>query len=371
MNANKLLFIIPALPDYVPYVYNYFKIAEDCGREYDVVCWNRNGVDAALLSNYIVYNHSTKDSYPMLKKLREIYKFSRFVRKSIHGRKYDVVFTYTIADSLFFGFWLSRCYKRRFVFDIRDYSPLISMRFPLRIIKKILGASAMNVISSDGFRKWLPDGYNYTLCHNTDLDKVRLSTDNYNLRVSVKEENYIYPKRDDSTLIIITIGMIRDYKANATLVEAFANKEDVELRFAGAGGEKLQCSFESERIKNVSFSGRYRKEEEDDLVRQADMINLFLPHTLNSDTCMGNRMYLAARLRKPIIVTDNSWQAEVVKKYNIGVCVEWGDNLYSKITGYWNNLDWIAFDAGCNAFLKKVQNDMNVWESKVRNIILL
>ena len=368
--SARILFILPALPDYVPYVYNYFNIAESTGREYDVVCWNRNGMEVNLPTSYLVYNHPTKDGYPTIKKLSEIYRFSRFVRKSIRGREYDAVFTYTIADSLFFGFWLPRSYKGCYVFDIRDYSPLISSRFSRWIIKHLLGASAINVISSEGFRRWLPDGYNYTVCHNTDLDKVRLSTYNYNLRVSVKEENYIYPKRDDSTIIIITIGMIRDYKANATLVEAFANKEDVEFRFAGAGGEKLQLLFESEGIKNVSFSGRYRKEEEDDLVRQADMINLFLPHTLNSDTCMGNRMYLAARLRKPIIVTDNSWQAEVVEKYNIGVCVEWDDDLYSKITNYWNNLDWAVFDAGCNAFLRNVQNDMNVWETKVRNIMI-
>lgn len=164
--------------------------------------------------------------------------------------------------------------------------------------------------------------------------------------------------------------MIRDFESNAAIIDAFANRDGIIVQFAGSGSEKLRNYSEAKEISNVSFSGRYQKDEEDDIVQQADMINLFLPHTLNSDTCMGNRMYLSARLRKPIIVTDNSWQAEVVKKYNLGVCLERNENLAEKISDYWLQLDWKAFDSGCNTFLKQVENDMQVWETKVKKTMM-
>ena len=43
MESHKLLFIIPALPDFVPYIYNYFKIA-GCPAQVkgSGITWDRN-----------------------------------------------------------------------------------------------------------------------------------------------------------------------------------------------------------------------------------------------------------------------------------------------------------------------------------------
>ena len=358
MNVQKLLFIIPALPDYVPYVYNYFKIAEDVGKEYDVVCWNRRGMEAVLPANYIVYNHPTKDSYPTLKKLREIYIFSRFVRKSIRGRKYDAVFTYTIADTLFFGFWLPRCYKGRYVFDIRDYSPLISNRFTGWIIKRLLGASAMNVISSDGFRKWLPKGFDYTVCHNTDLEKVRESIHNYELR------------QQDGTIRLLTIGNLRNADANQSVIDALANREGIELQFAGGGvSDKLQLHCKENNIKNVHFSGRYRKEDEDSLVQQCDMMNIMLPHDAVSDHLMSNRFYLSVRFRKPMVVNDNCFQAEVVRHYRLGLVASADSSLCEKIITYYYHLDWEQYNENCVKYLHDVCDELDIFKKRVENLI--
>lgn len=354
MNVQKLLFIIPALPDYVPYVYNYFKIAEGMGKEYDVVCWNRRGMEADVPANYIVYNHLTKDGYPILKKLREIYGFSRFVRKSIRGRKYDAVFTYTIADSLFFGFWLPHCYKGRYVFDIRDYSPLISKRFTGWIIKRLLGASAMNVISSDGFRKWLPKGFNYTVCHNTDLEKVRESIHNNEIR------------QQDGTIRLLTIGNLRNADVNQSVIDALANREGIELRFAGGGvSDKLQLHCKENNIKNVHFSGCYRKEDEDSLVQQCDMMNIMLPHDAVSDHLMSNRFYLSVRFRKPMIVNDGCFQAEVVRKYGLGLVANSDDSLYDNIMSYWKNIDWEDYNHKCAFYLEEVCKELDIFMKRV------
>lgn len=360
MSAKKLLFIIPALPDYVPYVYNYFKIAEQCGREYDVVCWNRRrGMEAQLPANYTVYDCPTSDAYPAWKKLIEIYRFSRFVRKTIRGKKYDAVFTYTIADSLFFGFWLPRSYNRRYVFDIRDYSPLINSRFSGWIVKRLLGASAMNVISSDGFRKWLPKGVDYTVCHNTDLEKVRQSIDDY--------EN----RRYNGAIRLLTVGSIRNANANREVIDLLANRESVELTFAGDGGAVplLKKHCEDNSINNVIFTGHYAKVEEDNIVRQCDMMNIMLPHDPVSDHLMSNRFYLSVRFRKPMIVNEGCFQAEMVRKYELGLVATADDTLYDNLLTYWKNIDWKKYNDNCVRCLKDVCKEMEVFKKSVEKQI--
>lgn len=349
---NKLLFIIPARPEMVPYVYNYINIANDCGRKYDIVCWDRRGEGREMFpNNYFVYYHPTSDRYSSFKKLKEIYGFYRFVRRSIKGDKYAAVFTFTISDSLFFAPWLTRCYKGKYVFDIRDYSPMATSKFTRWLVKRLLRFSAINVISSEGFLRWLPKGFNYTVCHNTDLEKVRQSIG-------------IFERRDgaDGRIRILTIGNLRNPDANQMVIDSLANKNDIELRFAGSSaktGAYLQDYCKENKIENVFFTGRYNKEDEDDIVRNHDMVNIMLPHDKISDYLMSNRFYLSARLRKPMIVNEGSFQAEQVKKYGLGLVISNDCDMYMGIKDYWEKLDWVDYNNRCIQFLKDVCKDLN------------
>ena len=306
---ERLLFILPALPDYGPYVYNYIKLANDCSVGYDVICWNRKGVEVSFPDNYYVYQHPTKDSYRPIKKMLEIAGFSSFVRRMIRGKKYRLVITFTIADSVFLASYLKREYKGKYVFDIRDYSPVVNSRFFKKSIDTLLRYSAVNVISSAGFKSWLPARYDYLICHNTDLGRIRQSIDYVDFG-SVRS----------GELSILTIGAIRDFSANKSVIDAFANSSTVQLSFIGDGNATpaLKKYCEDNGVQNVSFYGRYKKEDEDEFVKDCSMMNLIMPHNMISDYLMSNRLYLSARFRKPVIVNDHCFQAEQVRKYDLG-----------------------------------------------------
>lgn len=361
MDNQRILFILPALPDFVPYVYNYFKIAGECGRDYDVVCWNRRGdKEISLPQNYTVYNHPTSDKYSTLHKLREIYGFYRFVKGSIRGNEYHAVFTYTIADSIFFTPWLTRHYRGRYVFDIRDYSPMIDHGLTRWIIKQLLRYSAVNVISSEGFLRWLPKGFDYTVCHNTDLDKVRQSIEN-NER-----------KESDSILHVLTIGALRNTDANLEVIQALSNYDGVQLDFVGDGGAvpALKQYCEENEITNVSFHGRYRKNEEDGFVRQCDVMNIVLPHDPVADYLMSNRFYLSVRMRKPMVVNEGCFQAEQVKKYGLGLVSNDRGVLYRELMDYWKKLDWSQYNENCVHFLKDVIKDLDIFKRRINQVIV-
>lgn len=357
-SRSKLLFILPALPDYVPYVYNYFRIASESGIEYDVFCWNRQGErDLEFASNYYIYNHQTCNDYSPMKKLVEIFGFYIFVRHSISRAKYKSVFVFTIAGAFPFIHLLLFHYTGKYVFDIRDYSPLLANPITAFFVKWLLKRSAFNVVSSPGYKRWLPSGFNYITCHNVDIDKISHAF------------NIVEKSNNDGILRVLTIGSLRDFDSNTRIADAFSNDKTVEMRFVGIGVETFEKFCKENSIKNVVFSGRYHKEEEDAIVKQADMINLFLPHTINSDSCMANRMYLAARLRKPVIVTKSSYQAEVVDKFNLGISVDWDDDLYVRIIHYWQTIDWNLFDRGCRLFLTQVYEEMSYWQEEVKRFM--
>ena len=357
---KKLLFILPALPDYEPYVFNYFRIAEENTISYDVVCWNRKGEKIELPDNYFVYQHPTNDAYPKLKKISEIYGFYLFVRKTIRGKKYQTVFTFTIADTVFFTPLLTHKYKGRYVFDIRDYSPMIKNRLFYTRIKRLFRYSACNVISSEGFKAWLPGQYKYIVCHNIDIEKIKQPTASHKVETDKKE------------LTILTIGSIRNIATNQKVIDALSNKKDIKLRFVGdgIGAPVLKQYCEENHLTNIEFFGKYKKLEEDGFVMESDFMNILLPRCANSDYVMANRFYLSALYRKPMIVNEGCFQAEQAKKYDLGLVVADIDNLYDTLVLYWKNLNWNQYDANCSRFLGVVFDEMQVFINTIKEIMI-
>lgn len=353
---NKILFIIPSLPDYVPYVYNYLNIADSLGTGYDVVCWNRR--DSKMPSmpfNFHVYEKVTCDAFSPLRKLYDLLGFYIFAKKHIRSNDYNTVFVYTISCAfVFFNYLIKK--KNHFVFDIRDYSPLINNFFSRFFVRSLLHYSTANIISSDGFRSWLPNNEKYILCHNIGLQSKYEEDANDNI---------------PNGLRILTIGALRDATANISLINAFANTGEVLLHFAGDGNATpiLKDYVLSNHVHNVIFSGRYKKTEEDSIVKHCDLINILLPHNMISDYLMSNRFYLSLKHRKPMIVNAGCFQAEEVAKYGIGVIVNPEDDIKEIVLNYWNSLDRKKYSENCSKYLCKVEKDMAFFKGKIEEII--
>ena len=356
----RILFIVPAMPDYAPYLENYLSIAKGCAVPYDVYCWNRKGEPVSLPACYHVYQHPTDDAFPAWRKLAEISGFCRFVRKAVGKRAYSSVVIFTVQNALFFRRWLVRRFPGRFVLDIRDYSPILRVGFFRKRLASLLAHAAMNVISSAGFKRWLPAGPSYVICHN-----IALSGD-------AKPAVSGFAGRHDPVKLL-TIGALRDAEANIRLIEALCGEKRLSLRFVGEGHATpvLQDYCRRAGLDQVSFSGRYRKEEEDGFVRACDVMNLLMSDNMTSNSLMSNRFYLAARFCKPILANRGSYQAELVKKYGLGVVVSAADDVAAAILSYWDSFDPAALQAGCVGFLEDVYQDMIVFKKSVQSLFLM
>ena len=302
-----------------PYISLYIDIIKDMGADYDVIYWNKEGLN----EEGIPYNYKFSNNSHNLLKLWGYIKYTRFLKKIIRANQYDKLIIFGPQIGIFLYSFLKKYYFKKFIFDYRDLS--IEGKFP-GTFRKMLSISALNVISSPGFKKCLPDGYDYILSHNINPSVFRYASDyTYNIG---KNEHYV----------ILTIGAIRDFESNKEVIDALGNDERFELKFVGRGPSEddLRKYVATKGYKNVSFSGFYKKEDEYKYVEEADFLNIFYPRKISHDTALSNRFYNSLLYCKPMITTKDTIQGDYSEKYDVGIAVNNCSNLAQEIVAFYN-----------------------------------
>lgn len=351
----KVALVLPSNIESLPYVQYYIDLFDKKKIEYDIIAWNRLYKSDYLHSeNY--FNLKSLVTNSALRKFIDYFLFSRFVINKIENHKYDYVVIFTIANALFLYKYIKKKYCDKFIFDIRDYSPLIKFFRP--IINDLLKRSSLNCISSKGFEIWLPPG-KYVISHN--------------VRKSLLKKKYPIKPIDKKRVQVLTIGTLRDFKANSQLILDLGNNIHFDICFAGDGPEKSNLADFAQKmnILNVSFSGYYNKKDEPLIIYNSDFINILVNKDIIGNYLMSNRFYLALMHRKPMLVYANTYQAKYVKEYNLGVIIGTNDNIAQKINEYIDSFDYKKFDEGCESCLREIERDEMVFENMIMDVLLL
>lgn len=357
---KRVLLICPASPDDMPYLKPYLDSLESLNIGYDITFLCSNNERKTYPSNYYSFDGSKFFiSQNFIRKIYNYYHYSHFVIQKLSKGSYTHIITMGIACSVFMGNYLKKNFKAKYIYDIRDYSQIL--RFPLFkcLNEKLLRNSLFNVISSEGFKKWLPADIEYIVCHNTTLDKIN----------EVVESAHILTHTE--IIKVLTIGMIRDFSANAHVIESLSNKDEYKIVFAGKGNTlgRLQEMVKENEFNNVEFIGQYKKEEEDAIVKCATFINVCMGNNVTSNYLLSNRLYLAARLKKPLISFDGCYQAEIINKYNLGLVINREDILSEKLNEYIKTFNEEKFTSGCVNFLRIVKDEIVIFNKKLESFI--
>jgi hypothetical protein len=335
----------------IPYYRYYTDVFDKHGISYDIITWDRLSIGAS--GNFCFKYPSTYD-LPFAKKIIHYSKYSSFVKGIISSTKYDLVIVTTIVNAVFLGPFLIGKFPNRYIIDIRDYSPIIP--FIKRKLKKILKYAKKIYISSPGWKKWLPEKFNYIISHNVRLVDLQMK----NKPVSLQNKDKIN---------ISTFGILRDYKTNQKLMADLGNDDRFSVEFNGSGKENLEQYAKENQIYNVLFGGRYNKEAEPQIINRADLINILLPRGIAHDGILSNRFYQGLIYRKPMIVSEGNIQAEFVSKYNLGLVVKLKESIKEKLTDYIGHFDPGSFEEGCNDMINEIKNDLQIFESDLEKII--
>ncbi|QBN19801.1 glycosyltransferase family protein [Flavobacterium nackdongense] len=337
----KIALVLSTNVSHSPYIYNYIKIFEQIGIEFDIISWNKNNIAEKVAFSFDKYTDRKKSRIVRIKSYLE---YICFVLNVLKKNNYDRIVLFTIPIGILLYPYLKMVLKKAYILDIRDYS--IVLRFiPNFFIDLIIKHSFSVVISSPGFSTWLPFKYEYVISHNNNFYQEP-NVKSISLRKNAKNE-------------ILTIGALRDYEANRIVIDSFKNNSYFSMKFVGEdiAYVPLVNYVNTNNIENVFFTGWYDKKDEVKYLKNVSLINIFMPNDINSKTLMSNRFYLAINNRIPVIVSADSTQAEYVQRFNLGVIVEQNDNIKSQVLRYIDNFDEDVFIQGTEEFLLEINLD--------------
>lgn len=354
MATHKVALVVSNNVWFCPYVYIYTDLLKTRHVDYDIISWNRNGKK----EDAIQYNYTPTSRSPLML-LWAYRKFASFVKKTIKKDGYDRLIVFTSQLGIFLCDFLKQEFEGRYIFDFRDLSLEQKVYFK-RPFLMVLRNSFANVISSPGFKKYLPSGFSYILSHNFNVETVRKAFDE-------QEEMEL----NRNSIDVLTIGGIRDYETNVQVMEHLLNVEGFTVRFVGEGpsAADLQKRAEELNASNVYFEGYYPKEKEKVYVSEASFLNIFYPRKPSHDTAISNRFYNSLIYRKPMITTKHTTQGDYAELYKVGLALESCENLPYILKSYLETMDMQQFCQNSNQLLADFLKDYEVWEKMVLEFI--
>ena len=344
----KLALLISGNVLKAPYIQSYLNILDQSNVEYKVITWNRLVIEE---QNTIPFNLKSGEGREYFNRLIGYLRYVHFVKKQLKNENYDKVIVFTIALGIFLLPFLNKRFSNKYIFDIRDRS--IVGNVLKKKVAKLIEDSFFTVISSMGYLSWLPKSEKFVLSHN-----CAYPLDFHKSTINFPQNKYL----------IVTIGTLRDYETNSQIIKVLGNHPNYNLKFVGSGPSlsAFRQIVSENGFTNIEFTGGYKKHEELAHLYGTHFINLLINLTINSKTCMGNRMYLSAITGIPLLVNSKTYQAEVVSQYNLGCIIDFDKPLINQIENYIKSFNIELFDKGRMEFLKIVGIETATFEFKLK-----
>lgn len=356
----KLAIILSGNTYRFPYLSYYINQLNKENINYKIICWNRQLINEG---NAISFNLKQSENKGYLFRLMSYIKYKNFVITQLKQDQYDKIIVSTIAIGVLLYPFLKKKYKKKYIFDIRDYSLIINFCYP--VFTKLINDSYCTVISSDGFKKWLPKNHNYYITHNFPFGITQKEISCF------KYDNKTNPI--DDHIVITTIGSLRDYSVNKKVIDALKNNERFYLNFIGVGPafKPLKDYASKNNVLNINFYGYYEKKDELKLLSNSNFINNLTYDDLNSKTLITNRFYLSVVLGIPMIVKMNTNQAVLCNKFKLGCVLNTKYSMEKQVMDYVINFNEYEYNIGRDNFIKIVSKDTKKLDLMFLDFILI
>ncbi len=348
----KVLIFDSTVLEQAPYLKYYERelIARDIA--YNICTWDKYNDSPTTKDGVVITIHSKwhlgKRKY--LDFISVSYKLKRIIED---GHYTHLVIVNTILAMLLRNVLLKH-FKNRYVLDIRDYKCEMLPGYQF-FLKEIIDNSFFTTISSDGFRKFLPQSSKIISNHNIT-----------NLKSAFKLPSLCENK---AHVNIGFFGYIRYKCENEILIRKLGGNNRFSLFYRGIYSESCRIDREQDlKYDNVTYGGPFKNTDKPELYNCIDMIHsIYGNEDLATSTLLPNRLYDAVIFKKPLLASTHTYLAQVVEKYNLGVNINIKDpNFMLILNNYVNNFNKQKFLAGSNEFLDLVNSQQKLFLDKIR-----
>lgn len=352
----KCCFILYGNLYLTPYIQNYLDVfsKEEC----DIICWDRHGIEEHKVGCRVIsFGRKIKDNKDgKLKKLLGYLQYTKFVRQKIRKTRYDIVICLQSIGGVCLSSTLLKYYKNKYIIDVRDYS-IEGVPFLRNIEFKLLRSSCLNVISSNGYRNFLPKDCEYQIVHNYSCIPENI-------------RQVIISKRAGNPIILSYIGLIRFQEQNQKMIDLFAGDDRFILRFIGKNALELKKYIVEHNILNVELTDQFPPEQTLDYYAQTDaVLNVYGNHTPLLDYALSNKLYFAASLHLPIIVSKHTYMEKISVENGFGFVLDFEDaGIKDKLYEYIMDKDLDAFAQKCEMFMGKVKRDNDLFAQELNKL---
>lgn len=346
---------------YMPYMKEYEKILQEENISYDVTCFERYEtapIEITAKRLGTEYTYKQKTTAKPTSKILPAFGYFRFVKKLIRRNRYDRLIVFTTMPAIFLSPLLVFKYKKRYIYDYRDYTYEKYLWFRLAA-KWVMDRAVFVCFSSKGYLKYYPGLKNYLITHNiSNQDKCIHTAPNL---------------KEKKKLCIGFLGYVRYFDVNKKIIDALANSPHFSLKYVGSSFSDcdLQSYCTSLKIENVEFLGTYLNEEKPRLYQDIDIINsVYSLESPEVKQAVPNRIYDAALFKKPILVAKGTYLSRMVEKYDLGISIDPAkDEILQSISAYICSFDSEEFTKKCNGFLFDVSRDLKIFHERIAAFI--
>ena len=351
---KKICFVTMGNIYTVPYLSTYTDHIEG---SYSVIYWDREGKDEAGGENtYYRFNKKLSPT-DKLGKITGFLQYKNFVKHILWKENFDLVIFLQTWSALLMADVAQKHYSGRYIVDVRDYT-YEKKAIIYRREKKLMEHAAMCVISSEGYKAFLPPHHYYIIHNARKLDSEKV--------IAIRERN-----KEKAVLNIAFIGYVNYQDQHKKLLKSLKNDPRFHLSFVGTRAMELEAFCNENGIRNVTLMDTFDGTKILDFYENTDFVNnLYGNHTPVLDYALSNKLYFAAELRIPILTCSDTYMNQISSQYGFGFSINVDDPLVGdKLWKYYSAIDWGAFESGCREFLEKVQKENNESTEALKNIL--
>lgn len=336
-----------------PYLKIYTDVLDAHKVSWDILSWDKEQTGKTTAEDGIITIHRKMHLHGFAK-LNDFYQVSKEMKRIISSQHY----THIIMVNTIWAFLLRSTlssFKRRYILDIRDYK--FEKEIIVRLqLSKLVTNSFCTVISSEGFRDFLPASDRIIVAHNISGEE------------HVVEEPSLYPGK--RSVSIGYVGYIRYNESNRMMIQNLGGNTTYKLYYYGSVSK--YCDFindDSLKRNNVFMMGQFDNTEKYKIYKDIDMINSLFDLSYAAATLTPNRLYDALIYKKPIIVPAKTYMAELVEKHKIGLVMDLSGDFNKELAQYIESFDKEGFVDHCNQLWEMVQAQQKVYLAKIKEFI--